>query len=141
LKKLLGANKRLNTAYLLKESFGQLWSYQTEGWARRFFDNWKESRKIVFERMSKKLVTKKLDFDLMAEKSNYFTTADIIEVINSVAHKTFERELSSGKEYKSDTNDFIVQISSYKPTISKEEMETFRLDAREHCRTDYCHLY
>ncbi|MCA9500796.1 MAG: transposase, partial [Nitrospira sp.] len=25
LKKLLGANKRLNTAYLLKESFGQLW--------------------------------------------------------------------------------------------------------------------
>jgi len=45
LKKLLGANKRLNTAYLLKESFGQLWGYQTEGWARRFFDQWKESLK------------------------------------------------------------------------------------------------
>lgn len=45
LRKLLMANKRLNTAYLLKESFGQLWSYQTEGWARRFFDNWKESLK------------------------------------------------------------------------------------------------
>jgi transposase len=43
LKKLLAANKRLNTAYLLKESFGQLWSYQTEGWARRFFENWKNS--------------------------------------------------------------------------------------------------
>lgn len=43
LRKLLRANKRLNTAYLLKESFGQLWSYQTEGWARRFFDNWKSS--------------------------------------------------------------------------------------------------
>jgi hypothetical protein len=25
--------------YLLKESFGQLWDYQHEGWARRFFDN------------------------------------------------------------------------------------------------------
>lgn len=45
LKKLLGANKRLNTAYLLKESFGQLWGYQTQGWARRFFDNWKQSLK------------------------------------------------------------------------------------------------
>ncbi len=45
LKKLLKANKRLNTAYLLKESFGQLWNYQTEGWARRFFDNWKNSLK------------------------------------------------------------------------------------------------
>jgi len=43
LKKLLEANKRLNTAYLLRESFGQLWSYQTEGWARRFFNNWKSS--------------------------------------------------------------------------------------------------
>jgi len=45
LKKLLRANKRLNAAYLLKESFGQLWSYQTEGWARRFFDNWKQALK------------------------------------------------------------------------------------------------
>lgn len=45
LKTLLAANKRLNTAYLLKESFGQLWSYQREGWARRFFENWKASLK------------------------------------------------------------------------------------------------
>lgn len=45
LKKLLKANKRLNAAYLLKESFGQLWSYQTEGWARRFFENWKNALK------------------------------------------------------------------------------------------------
>ena len=45
LRKLLKANKRLNTAYLLKESFGQLWSYQTPGWARAFFDRWKEGLK------------------------------------------------------------------------------------------------
>jgi len=45
LKKLLAANKRLNTAYMLKESFGQLWGYQTGGWARKFFDNWKNSLK------------------------------------------------------------------------------------------------
>ena len=45
LKTLLAANKRLNTAYLLKESFGQLWGYQHEGWARRFFENWRASLK------------------------------------------------------------------------------------------------
>ena len=45
LKMLLAANKRLNTAYLLKESFGQLWDYQSEGWALRFFENWKASLK------------------------------------------------------------------------------------------------
>ena len=41
LQQLLAANRRLSTAYLLKESFGQLWDYRHETWARRFFDNWK----------------------------------------------------------------------------------------------------
>ena len=45
LKTLLAANKRLNTAYLLKESFGQLWDYEREAWARRFFENWRASLK------------------------------------------------------------------------------------------------
>lgn len=45
LKLLLAVNKKLNTAYLLKESFGQLWSYKSETWARKFFDNWKSSLK------------------------------------------------------------------------------------------------
>jgi transposase len=45
LRKLLAANKRLQTAYLPKESFDQLWGYSREGWVRRFFNNWKESLK------------------------------------------------------------------------------------------------
>ncbi|MGO8055925.1 transposase, partial [Rhizobium leguminosarum] len=45
LKLLFHINKRLNTAYLLKESFEQLWSYETAGWARRFFDNWRDALK------------------------------------------------------------------------------------------------
>jgi len=45
LKELLRANRRLHVAYLLKESFGQLWSYERAGWARRFFENWKAALK------------------------------------------------------------------------------------------------
>ena len=45
LTKLLAANRRLNIAYLLKESFGQLWDYEREAWARRFFENWKSALK------------------------------------------------------------------------------------------------
>jgi transposase len=45
LQTLLAANKRLNTAYLLKESFGQLWSYRSVAYARRFFDNWRAALK------------------------------------------------------------------------------------------------
>jgi transposase len=43
LTELLAVNKRLNTAYVLKESFSQLWSYKSPLWARKFFDNWKDS--------------------------------------------------------------------------------------------------
>ena len=45
LKLLLKANKRLSTAYILKEEFEQLWGYQKEAWARRFFENWRDSLK------------------------------------------------------------------------------------------------
>jgi len=45
LKKLLAANKRLNTAYVLKESFGQLWDYRTERGARAFFERWQDALK------------------------------------------------------------------------------------------------
>jgi len=41
LKLLFKANTRLNKAYLLKESFGQLWTYSSPLWARRFFDQWR----------------------------------------------------------------------------------------------------
>jgi transposase len=43
LKLLFHANRRLNIAYLLQESFGQLWEYDRPVWARRFFDNWRAS--------------------------------------------------------------------------------------------------
>jgi len=45
LKLLLKANKRLHTAYLLKESFGQLWAYRYPTSARKAFENWKAQLK------------------------------------------------------------------------------------------------
>ena len=42
LRMLLKANKRLHKAYLLKESFDQLWAYNNPTWARKFFENWKD---------------------------------------------------------------------------------------------------
>jgi transposase len=45
LRLLLKANKRLHKAYLLKESFGQLWDYNNPTWARKFFENWKAQLK------------------------------------------------------------------------------------------------
>jgi transposase len=46
---LLKANKRLHKAYLLKETFGQLWDYSNPTWARKFFENWK--RQLRWQRL------------------------------------------------------------------------------------------
>jgi len=45
LKELWRVNKRLHTAYLLKETFDQLWDYKSETWARKFFESWREKLK------------------------------------------------------------------------------------------------
>ena len=54
---LFKANRRLNKAYLLKESFDQLWDYWSPGWARRFFDQWRAAlrwqRLEPFERFAR----------------------------------------------------------------------------------------
>ena len=57
LRLLLKANKRLNTAYILRESFDQLWTYKSETWARKFFDSWKSQlrwqRLVPYEKFAK----------------------------------------------------------------------------------------
>jgi transposase len=45
LKLLFKVNRRLHKAYLLCESFGQLWDYEYPAWARKFFDNWQDALK------------------------------------------------------------------------------------------------
>jgi transposase len=61
LEELFAVNTRLNKAYLLKESFGQLWRYRRPGWARRFFRAWRASlrwqRLPSFEKFAKLVET------------------------------------------------------------------------------------
>jgi len=49
LKLLFKANKRLNKAYLLKESFGLLWNFPRAALARDFFDQWQDS--LLWQRL------------------------------------------------------------------------------------------
>lgn len=42
---VLGANRKLLKGHLLKEAFGQLWSYRSQTWARKFFAGWKAQLK------------------------------------------------------------------------------------------------
>jgi transposase len=49
LKLLFKANKRLNKAYLLKESFGLLWNFSCTALARDFFEQWQDS--LLWQRL------------------------------------------------------------------------------------------
>jgi hypothetical protein len=51
-KRLPSAKKRLNAAYVLKESFGQLWGYERESWARRLFENWRADLSLRSRRVA-----------------------------------------------------------------------------------------
>jgi len=57
LKKRLDANRRLNTAYLFKESFGPLWDDKTARGARAFFERWKDGLKWKRLKPDKKFAT------------------------------------------------------------------------------------
>jgi transposase len=45
LKQTFKANRRLYTAYLLKENFDRLWSYKSETWMIKFWTSWKDGLK------------------------------------------------------------------------------------------------
>ena len=60
LKLLFKANQRLSKAYLLKESFAQLWDYRSPLWARRFYFQWRDAlrwqRLEPFERFARMVI-------------------------------------------------------------------------------------
>ncbi len=101
----------------------------------------KESRKTFFEHKTRSLMIADLDLDLLVVKTDCFTPADIEAVVASVSQKAFEKELFSGTEYRSTTEDFLSAISSHTQTITREDMEAFQQDAKKYCRADYCHIF
>jgi transposase len=86
LKELLRANRRLNTAYVLKESFSQLWDYSSAVWARKFFDHWRESLKWQrlkpFEEFSE-LIDRHWDGIVMYCKSEPKVALGFVEGLNN----------------------------------------------------------
>jgi SpoVK/Ycf46/Vps4 family AAA+-type ATPase len=100
-----------------------------------------ESRKLILEDKIYAVIAAPLDIDRIVDKTEGFTPADIEAVVAQVAQQAFEKEVASDKEYRSSTDDFMLAVSLHQPTISREDMEAFRQDAKKYCRADYCHLF
>jgi SpoVK/Ycf46/Vps4 family AAA+-type ATPase len=101
----------------------------------------KEARKKVFEKYLSHLNVGEIDIDAVAEKAGRYTPADIQLVCMAVAHRAFEKEFTSGRDYKVSTPDLLQEIDSHKPTVSEEDLKQFREDANAFCRADYCLLF
>ena len=96
------------------------------------------ARKAVFERYLKSLNISKIDIDRVSRESEGFTAADIEAVCAQVAQLAFEKEFSSGKDYKVTTQDISDAISHHRPTLDKKDIEQFRREIREFARCSCC---
>ena len=100
LKELLAANKRLNTAYLLEESFGPLGDYEREAWARGFFDNWRVSRKWQrFESYEKFAAMIERNWDGSAAHIDYATTNACASRSSLACSPNFEKPQTHPREF------------------------------------------
>ena len=115
LKKLLQANKRLNTAYVLKESFGQLWDYRSERGARAFFERWKDSLKWQRLEPYRK-------FAKLIESHWTASPPTVIQTIKSVLDWLKESTTKSGFY-----NDELMDIVTRTISSSKSLLHFFRL--------------
>jgi len=86
LNSLFDANKKLLKAYLLKEEFRKLWSYKSETWARKFWQNWKSN--LRWQRLEPlkgfvKMVDKHLDGVMNFYKTDEHLKMGYIEGLNN----------------------------------------------------------
>ena len=84
---LFKANRRLNKAYLLKESFDQLWDYWSPGWARRFFEQWRSALRWQglepFERFARMVAAHWDGIEAFCRHENKTVPLGFVEGINN----------------------------------------------------------
>jgi hypothetical protein len=88
---LLKANKRLNTAYILRESFDQLWDYKSEAWA-------------VFLVRQQDVLLPLDEFALRPRDASVFGLADFIEGFAEMAKDRYSPILSTPARRRSSSS-------------------------------------
>jgi transitional endoplasmic reticulum ATPase len=91
-------------------------------------------RKKIFEEYINEINEGDIDIHHLARVTNMFTPADIEYVCQRVAQKAFEQELSGGKDYRVETDDFLETIKETKPTLNKRILENFKEDIEKYSR-------
>lgn len=75
-----------------------------------------------------------VDLERVASSTNGLTAADLGDVWNHAAQRTFERELTSGQGARVTTDDLLAAISTRRPSLSREDLAAFDRQVREFAR-------
>ena len=93
-----------------------------------------EATEAVYKHYLKKINCGRIDIDLLVNKTKNFTPADIEAVITQVAQMAFEKELSSGQDYRVSTKDVLNATLNHKPTVSEKELSLFKKQIQNYAR-------
>lgn len=99
-----------------------------------------KERQEVFSLYLKQMNTGEIDLELIAQRAERYTPADIEAVCTNAAQSAFEKEAMLGNDYKIGTEDLLQALENHKTTISEEDLRRFQEDIDQFCRADYCRL-
>lgn len=94
-----------------------------------------ESRKTILQHYNAKINARDIDLDKIVEKTKNFTPADIELLYQVIAQRSFEQEFAIKQDCVVTTEDILAEASKFRPSLTHEMIEEFRLDVVKYSRT------
>jgi transitional endoplasmic reticulum ATPase len=92
------------------------------------------ARRQLFEECLTRAEAAQVDLDRIVSAAEGLTAADIAEVWNRAAQRSFERELTTGRSSPVTTEDLVGAIATHRPSLSREDLEAFEHQMRAFAR-------
>jgi SpoVK/Ycf46/Vps4 family AAA+-type ATPase len=89
----------------------------------------------IWERYVETITDGEIDLDELAERSQYFSAADIEFAARKAAQSAFERAVLGGVDGRAKTEDFLTAIGNVRPTITAAMAREFEEDIERYARS------
>jgi len=94
-----------------------------------------EARAAIWNRYVTEITDEPIDVDLLVERSELFTPADIEFAAHKAAQFAFEREHFERVQHRATTEEFLAAIGETRPTLTREMIESFGRDTETFARS------
>ncbi|WP_131765110.1 GNAT family N-acetyltransferase [Candidatus Protofrankia californiensis] len=87
-------------------------------------------RRLLLDRFLERIDNKQVDIEPVVAATELFTPADLAATVQRAVAAAFHRAVDRGERLPVTTDDLLAAARSSRPTISSEELERFRADAK-----------